>query len=145
MKVALFEPNWRSPISLLIALVTKTPWTHAAFEIDGKWYDASESRGDFNEVDIKKTMAGRLGHVWKLGNRISVRSMVEEHLGEPYDYKGVLGYIWKRGNDKRFYCFEAVMVAALLVKEPKYTPKLERVNGLDIVALLGAPNEIKRF
>jgi len=145
MRVALFEPDWKSPISMLIAIITKTPWTHAAFEIDGKWYDASESRGDFNEVDIKKSMRGRLAHVWRLGNRLAVRNLIEDHKGEPYDYKGVLGYIWKKGNDRRFYCFEAVMAASLLVKQPDVLPNLKRVNGLDILNLLGTPNEIKRF
>jgi len=145
MKIALFEPNWDSFSSRLIAKTTKTPWSHAAVEIDGQWYDASETRGDFNKVDINKTMKGRLAHVWRIGNRKKVRKMIEENLGSEYDYKGIYKYFFKKGVDRRFYCFEAAMVLALAVKEPEYEPKLKNVTGKDIVNLLGVPNEIKTF
>jgi len=145
LKIALFEPDWRSPKSLMISYLTKTPWSHAAVEIDGVWYDASESRGDFSQCDVKKKMKGRLAHVWRIGNRIAVRNKIEENLGTRYEYKGLLGYALSSKKDKRFYCFELAMVMALLVKEPKAIPMIEQINGLDILGLLGKPTEVITF
>ncbi len=114
IKIALFTVNPRSLISIIIATVTGQPFTHAAFCVEGVWYDASESRGRFAPLDPKK-YKNRFCLIADLPNNfhqpIFYQRLIKKMLNVEYDYSGVLGWIFGfNGSGKKFYCFEAVLI-----------------------------------
>ena len=109
------EADWRSLISLVIALVTKSGYSHGMICVKDVWYDASESRGNFNVTD-RSLYDDRNCIVWDIKDHKLVENFVQQSIGKKYDYKGVIGWIWNKNNDKRrFYCFEACWQALKLV------------------------------
>ena len=143
MRILLFEPNWRSPISVLISIITRTPFTHAMIEIDGKYYDSSESRGDFN-ITSKHLMKGRLVYEWKFKSESKIEEFISQNLGRKYDYKGVFFYTFGKQDNKKFYCFEAALTIAKLIKgDLNKLPK--QCNGGHILEYLGHPHKIYKF
>lgn len=94
----------------MIAAATRSSITHCAVEYDGIWYDASESRGDFNEADVSK-------HIYRkcyIIERVPITDKFLTQLkGKKYDFAGVGTWLLSRalgrnvaGNDEP-YCFEA--------------------------------------
>jgi len=140
MRVILFEPNWNSVGSVSIAIKTKTPFSHAMIEIDGKYYDASESRGTFDVASPEK-FKNRIAHEWTMGNRIIVRKFIKQNLFKQCEYKGL---IWRILSGKNPYCFEFTLALCKLAKNTDLElPK--NSNGFDIIELLGTPNKIYKF
>lgn len=104
-KLYLFYPT--SLIGLIICLVTRSPYAHAAIEMGGVLYDASEHRGSFGRSDIDVT---KRGHIWiEFSGDLSPWLM--RLTGSKYDWLGVFGWLWKRNRPGRFYCFEAAWQA----------------------------------
>lgn len=115
-KIALFTATPRSATALLIAAATNCPISHAAVQVGGTWYHASESTGKFSKVDIA-TMKNRHCAVYVFDGDLS--PWLEKMAGAEYDWKGIFGWCMKIigfnkyscGNPRKFYCFEAALDA----------------------------------
>lgn len=112
-QIILFEMTASRGTSWLIAAVTRSMITHAAVVIDGKCFDASESRGDVDEMDVS-LHADRMCYVIDADvNQLDLF----KHLGKRYDWHGVFGWLVCRylkkacGKDQSFYCFEFAHLA----------------------------------
>ena len=94
----------------IILIATGCPLSHAAIEVNGVWYDASETRGTFDKANLQQ--------LWKRPCQIcefdgDLSDWLRQMRGKHYDYHGVIGWLlcrWKNkacGDSNRFYCFEA--------------------------------------
>ena len=112
-RIALFEMDGLAPTQWLIALATRSRITHAAIEVDGRWYDASESRGNFGPLAADKFQDR---HCYVIEADISA-GWLPMLKGCEYDWKGVFTWLVGRwvnrdlGDASRFYCFEAAYLA----------------------------------
>lgn len=140
-KIVLFEWTPRSAMAWIILIATGCPFSHAAIEINGKLYDASERRGTLAEADVER-LRGRPCQVCEFEADLS--QWLRKSIGKKYDYTGVLGWMACRffnracGNRHRFYCFETVNDA---MKAAGFRGvRRKAVSGCDIRnALPGAP------
>ncbi|WP_287602726.1 hypothetical protein [Thiothrix sp.] len=113
-KIALFEFTPRSAVAWLILAVTGCPLTHAAVQVDGVWYDSSETRGTFDRADLSR-LAGRPCQVCEFDGNLS--GWLRDMRGKRYDYRGVAGWLICRftgrgcGDMNKFYCFESALSA----------------------------------
>lgn len=106
--VALFT-GVRSVTGAAIRWATGCEFVHGAIKIDGVWYDASEKRGNFAEMDENKYKHRRCV-VFELpdSDTDKLKAWLDEHRGRKYDWSGVLLWIFKhRGDLSKFFCFEA--------------------------------------
>lgn len=118
-KIALFTISPFSLTSLLIAAVTRCPFSHAAICIGGVWYHASESTGYFSEMDVSK-FKNRHCTVFTFGGDLS--RWLANMDGTEYDWEGIRG--WARrligfkysADDRKFYCFEAAISGLLTAR-----------------------------
>ena len=108
-RIALFKMTG-SWVSLMIAAATRSSITHCAVEYDGVWYDASESRGDFNKTDVSKHIYRNCYIIERVGITDNFLPQLE---GKKYDFAGVGTWLLSRalgrsvaGNENP-YCFEA--------------------------------------
>lgn len=128
MKVYLFFPiSW---VGLIICLVTKSRFSHAAVEIDGVLYDSSETRAKFgkSEVDLRS----RPHVVFEFeGDMTEWLASME---GKRYDWKGVMGWIFNKQDKNKFYCFETVWSALEHLKI--VGPQPDKVSGKTIYQAL---------
>lgn len=94
--IALFYVQPTSVTSLGIALGTLCLFTHCAVEVDGVWYDASESRGDFGRIDLDRNINRRCVII----RRVALPTNFLELLkGMRYDFSGVAKWL-----PQRLYC-----------------------------------------
>lgn len=108
-KIALFTGT-RSLTGAAIRLATDCEFVHAAVQVNGRWYHASEQIGGFAELDQVR-YANRHCAVYELprGDLWRWRNYMQ---GREYDWPGVLAWIFKySGNPEKFYCFEAAKLA----------------------------------
>jgi len=110
--IVLFDFNLRSLASLLIALVTKSRWSHAAVLVDGVLYDASETREKFGRSDIKLDST-RGCTIWHLPDDCTgaLTHWVGCNTHRRYDWPGVILWVLGVHRPDRWYCFEAAMAA----------------------------------
>lgn len=104
-KLYLFYPA--TLIGWLISLVTRSPFCHAAIEVDGVLYDSSENRATFgvSTIDPSKRRHISLTFGGDLGGWLRYMQ------GKEYDWAGVLGWLFRADSKRRFYCFEAAWMA----------------------------------
>lgn len=127
-KIALFTATPRSATALLIAAATNCPVSHAAVQVGGDWYHASESTGKFSKLDISK-MKGRHCAVYVFDGDLS--EWLKQMDGMAYDWKGIFGWGMKligfnqyaKGNPRKFYCFEAALDALRCARGEKLGDK----------------------
>jgi len=145
VKIALFSPNFTSIISMLIAALTKAPYSHAAIFVDGTWYDADESRGYFS-ITSPSNWKGRHVTIWEFEvYKPDADRFLNYWLGNMYDYRGVLGYLFrKKGNDQNLYCFEAAYLFMQDVVELRGSAN-QIIGSMDIVKALPSPDYIGEF
>ena len=134
-KIALFTATPRSPTALLIAAATNCPISHAAIQVDGTWYHASETAGRFCKVEINQ-FAKR--HVVIYEFHGDLEDWLMQMMGTEYDWQGIRGWAMKcvgfnqftTGNPKAFYCFEAAL-AAIIQARRKQLGSLNAATKLD--------------
>ncbi len=130
-QIVLFEMKPSRGTSWLIAAVTRSMITHAAVGVSGKWFDASESRGDVAEMDAD-LHTDRMCYV--IDADVNQLDLFKQ-LGKKYDWTGVFGWLlcryWHKacGKDQRFYCFEFAY-RAMTGNSPEGA-----VSGKDLVEL----------
>lgn len=115
-RIALFTGNMRKPTALLISLVTRCSFVHAAICVDDVWYHASESAGRFDKLDVDD-YAWRECVMYEFDGELS--DWLRFMIGKKYDWKGIFGWFLHvigfkrgiRGNPKDYYCFEAAVSA----------------------------------
>lgn len=137
-RIALFT-GVRSLTGAAIQWATGCEFVHAAIQIDGVWYDASESRNDFSRMDVQQ-YASRRCVVFDLpmpeGAADDLKSWLARSNGKEYDWPGVLLWLFKhKGSADKFYCFEAAREAMQVcsVVVPEYP-----VSGCHLVAAFEA-------
>jgi len=146
IRVAVFEWNPKNLLSWLIALATGCRFSHAAIEIEGVWYDASESRGSFDRADLGR-LRGRLCRVAAFEGDLS--EWLTAMRGRQYDYAGVAGWLVCRfvrrgcGHSQRVYCFEAVNAA--LAAAGRVSCATAAVSGCDLLGVLPGGVRFGRF
>ena len=136
--IALVEADFRSLVSLIISTVTNSAFSHAMVRVNGKWYDSSETRGYFDEVDIVKYKDR-----WVVIIEFEeLYDMTIEYLtlmnDKQYNWKGVFTWPWasiKSGKFQSFYCFQAAWLWIwMTLFNEKYYP--EKVDAEDIKSLI---------
>lgn len=140
-KIALFTLSPRSLTALLIATVTRCPFSHAAICVDGTWYHASETTGGFGKLNMTD-YADR--HCTMLNFNGDLTQWVKDMNGKEYDWKGILGWAKRalglsyQANDRKFYCFEAALTGVLTARLADMDQYPSRRGQLDtaIVKLL---------
>lgn len=134
-RIALFMGSPRSLTGVLINLVTNCPYSHAAIEVDGTWYHASEKLGCFGVVDIE-SFSDRRCVIYEFEGNLS--DWVEIMNGKKYDWRGIFGWAMysvglnrmSSGNPKQFYCFEAAINALYVARQQAMLDK-RFTNTLD--------------
>ena len=138
--IALFELDISEPTSWLIALATCSTITHAAVQVDGAWYDASEKRGDFDLVDAADFNDRRC---YMIDDVEIDERWLTVMADARYDWRGVFAWVISRisrkdlGDAKRFYCFEAAHFA-LTGDLPTAA-----VSGSDLLSLAMGPEYLR--
>lgn len=118
-KIALFTVTPRSLTALLIAAVTRCPFTHAAICINGTWWHASETTGGFSKLNITD-YADR--HCTMFTFNGDLTQWVQGMNGKAYDWKGIAGWAKRalgmtyKANSNKFYCFEAALAGLLTAR-----------------------------
>ena len=138
-KIALFLGQFHSWSGLLIALGTRCEIVHAAVYVasEGRWYDSSERRGDFNLMDTEY-YAERECYVFEFDGDLS--DWLKSMKGTQYDWMGIIAWAlfavamrleWAKGKTlvlstltkvlawsgkrlerpKQFFCFETAASA----------------------------------
>ena len=146
IRIALFEWTPRSPMAWVILFGTGCIFSHVAIEVNGVWYDASETRGTFAEADVI-SLAGRPCQLAEIRGDASL--WLKRMHGKHYDYRGVAGWIACRlfnagcGSNHRFYCFEAAN--DLLKSLGLRGVKRRAVSGCDIRSALPVNTRFWKF
>ena len=144
-RIYLFEWSRSRFMSWVILLATGCPYAHAAVEVGGVLYDASESRGTFDRAD-RSRFIGRPCLVVEVDGDLS--DWLREMDGKQYDYTGVGGWLlcrfWRRGcgDTNKFYCFEAANAALKHLGRKHCTGA---VSGCDLLGVLPGAPRYKRF
>ena len=113
-RVALFFCSPLRPASLAIALGSWCTLTHCAVEIDGTWYDASETRGNFDKLNVSRYRSRRCLVIELKGTPVGLLNQLE---GKGYDWQGIRGWMLSRllrrnlNQNEVPYCFEAGFLA----------------------------------
>ena len=124
-KIALFTVSPTSLTALLISAVTRCPYSHAAICVDGVWWHASESTGQFSKMNLTK-FAKRHCSVFSFEG--DLQGWVKKMDGIRYDWKGILGWAKRcvgfryTADDKKFYCFEAALTGLLFARYKHIRP-----------------------
>lgn len=145
-RIYLFEWSRKSVMSWVILLATGCPYAHAAVEVDGVLYDASETRGTFDRAD-RARFIGRQCLVCEVDGDLS--GWLQAMDGKRYDYRGVLGWLvcrwWRRGcgAKQQFYCFESANEALRFLKR-KHVPE-GAVSGCDLLDVMPGAPRYQRF
>ena len=128
-KLYLFYPA--SLLGWLISVVTRSPFCHAAIEVDGVLWDASESRGYFGRsgIDVSKRKHVCLEFAGDLS------SWLDFLQGREYDWIGVLGWLFHANSRRRFYCFEAAWLALSQCGIAKGSMPTQ-LSGSDLAAII---------
>ncbi|MEZ5537618.1 MAG: hypothetical protein R3F02_18615 [Thiolinea sp.] len=95
-------------------MATNCEYVHAAVGINGRWYEASESRKHFGPLD-RMRYANRRCAVYTLPPRSGSDwdSWLQAMHRREYDWEGVFLWMFKhQGNPEKFYCHEAAKSAA---------------------------------
>ena len=131
--VVLFEGSWRSLTGVLIMCVTRSRYSHAAVNLNGRMVDASESRGNVGETTALDLAPSRRVRAFEVDLRDPVhRNFIKQHMGAEYDWAGVLGWLFRANSRRRFYCFEfAYQFAGLGLK----TMELRSVSARHLLSL----------
>ena len=124
--IAIFEMDFKSIPSLLIAYITNSSFTHSAVRVDGVWYDSSENRGYFDKLDINE-YNNRWCVIVELDGDLT--QWLENMKGVRYNWKGIwqFPFQWfKNRNENHFYCFQTAWDACWysLYKEHYSPPKV---------------------
>lgn len=128
-QLILFYPT--GLIGLLICLVTRSPYAHAAILVDGVLWDASEGRGNFAQSDIDLASRRHLA-VPFIGD---LSGWLQAMQGKRYDYAGIAGWIFGRNRADKVYCFEAAW-HALKAVGIAVGDQPGRLSGSDLVELV---------
>lgn len=127
LSIALVEMDFTAMYSSVIALVTKSPFTHAMFALDGVWYDASESRNDFNLANIELfRQRSRLVFDIELSELQyqKVYEFIQQNLNRKYNWKGIFRFIMSSFNRRQkqleMYCFQACYAVGSLLDDGQY-------------------------
>ena len=131
--VVLFEGSWRSLTGVLIMVVTRSRYSHAAVNLNGRMVDASESRGNVGETTALDLAPRRRVRAFEVDLRDPVhRNFITQHLGAEYDWAGVLGWLFRANSRRRFYCFEFAYKFAGLGRE---VSNLRSISARHLLAL----------
>jgi uncharacterized protein YycO len=132
MRVVLFKYKWTSLISLLIGIITGSVYTHAGIIINGRVYEATETRGEVCDTGRLKDYKDREITVFDLPDPdMHGTEWAKAQVGRKYDWKGVFGWVFKNEDRKKFYCFEYVYFT--IQKSGMSLPHLNRVSGNTIL------------
>lgn len=133
--IAIFEADLTNIVSFSIAMITKTPWTHAAIRVDGIWYDSSETRGYFDEL-IVDDYENRWCIITEFDGDLT--NWLSSMKGTKYNWKGVYQfpfYFLAKRNETEFYCFQAAWDAAWYsIYNEHFTPP--KVSGESLKYLM---------
>ena len=132
MKVVLFKYKWTSIISLLIAIVTGSVYTHAALIVEGCLYEATEDKGEVINTRKLSDFGKREVVVFDLPDPdMFGRVWAKAQVGRKYDWKGVFGWLLSNEDRKKFYCFEYAYFT--IQKTGRALSHLQRVSGNTIL------------
>ena len=142
LKIAVFETDFSKLTSVGISLATKASFTHAAFYVDGHWYDTSESRGYFSEIDPKEFINRNcivLEYEMNDEEYERAKSTTTNLANMPYNYEGLIMYFFssfiKKQHELKMYCFQACWyVFWFILHNESFIP--ERVSANYLLALM---------
>jgi hypothetical protein len=133
--IAIFEADLSNIMSITIAMITKTPWTHAAIRVNDKWYDSSETRGYFAELEVNE-YKNRWCIIAEFDGELT--DWLYSMKGKKYNWKGIYQfpfYFIRNRNKSHFYCFQAAWDAVWYsVYNEHFTPP--KVSGESLKHLM---------
>lgn len=127
-RIVLVAGNSWNPMSAAIMWATGSEYSHAMIHHRGNLWDASESRGSFDQADALKYQGRKLLVIEFNDYRNELGKFIKSQIGKDYDWSGVLGWLSCRlikklcGRDDAFYCFEAAFEAMTISKHSVRTP-----------------------
>lgn len=108
-KIALFTGT-RSLTAAAIRWATNCEFVHAAVQLNGRWYHASETLGCYGALDRMKYAARKCALYTLPPGELA--GWHEHMTGRKYDWPGVLAWLFHhQGDPEKFYCFEAAQLA----------------------------------
>jgi len=119
-KIALFTVTPRSLTALLIAAVTRCPFSHAAICVNGTWWHASEKHGGFSKMQTADYLER---HCTVLSFDGDLNEWVKSMDGKAYDWHGIAGWVKRvlgmkyNADDHKFYCFEAALAGLITARQ----------------------------
>jgi len=138
MKIVLFRTDWRSFFSIVISIVTKENYSHAALLYKGKLYDASEKR---------KSGAGFGGYLKDYGSRgceiydigkFNINQFLKHNKGVKYDWEGVFGWLFHKDNPRKLYCYEYVLKLLVFIDIIGSVPPTHKHTASEIKRILNS-------
>lgn len=111
----------------LVQWWTKGPYSHVELVINGVCYTSSP-RDNGVRMKLINLHSGNWDVFDLMGDEDYALAWFKEHMGQKYDYLGLLGFVlpFRRSHPSMWFCSEAVGQAAL--KDPK--SYLYHPNGL---------------
>ena len=127
MRIALYKGT--SFVSRAIRLITRSPYSHAAFLLDDDsvieaWEGGVKYSPSISTLHKDRTQVDVFGFYPPLSpeeNR-ALHLAAISYVGRPYDYKSVLRFVTKiRGKtDKRVFCSEMLCECCELIQRPLF-------------------------
>lgn len=120
--------HFYKPVTIFEKLIcwwTKGPYCHVEIKIDNIFYWSDMAQGGVGYTQNRYSDSRPYDAYTLSGyDPILTRLWFENHLGEKYDFLGLLGFVfpWKIENKNRWFCSEVIAASLGIKKSHTYSP-----------------------